>query len=85
MIGRWLRRRWWDFEDAITDALDWQPSPAPPLKPLPPAPPKEPHQHVNYSFTSVGFQRATPEQADAEMLQLIFREMAKNTFFEIRY
>jgi hypothetical protein len=29
VILKWLRRRWWDFEDAIVDALDWQlPRPA---------------------------------------------------------
>jgi hypothetical protein len=83
-ISAWLRRRCWQIEDAIVDVLDWQSPPTPPLKPLPPAPPKEQHHYANYSFTSVGFQRVTAEQANNEMLQQIFKQMAKGCFFEIK-
>jgi hypothetical protein len=87
MIGavlKWLRWRYWDFEDAITDVLDWQPRPTPPIKPLP-APPSEPHKHVPFHFTGVTFQRATAEQANAEMLRQVLHAIGKNIFVEIRY
>jgi hypothetical protein len=84
-ILKWFRRRYWQIEDALTDLIDWSPPPAPSIKPLPPARPKEQHRYANWNCVGVGFQRVTAEQANNEMLQQIFRQMAKHSFFEIRY
>ena len=84
MIGRWLRRRWWQIEDAATDLLDWLPRPDPPLKPLPPAPPKEPSHYVQYSMASVGFNRADAESVDAQWTREIMTKLAAGHFVEIR-
>lgn len=83
-IMRWLRHCYWQAEDKLVDILDWAPPPTPQMKPLPAPPPKEQRQ-VPFHFTSVGFQRATPEQADAEMLRQVLQAIGKNTFVEIRW
>lgn len=40
---------------------------------------------VTWSYIGVGGSRTSAEEANDEMLQQIFRQMAKGTFFEIRY
>ena len=84
MIGRWLRWRWWDFEDFLTGILDWQPRPEPPIKPLPPAPAPERH-HVPFHFTTVSMERADPQSVDAEWTASIMRQIASGKFFQIEY
>jgi hypothetical protein len=84
-LRRWLRRRYWAIEDALTDLIDWQPSPAPTLKPLPPAPPKEQHKVVPFCFTGLSFNRATAESTDAERLREVFRAIGRNTYVEIKW
>jgi hypothetical protein len=54
------------------------------VKPLPPAIPKEQRHYVNYSFTSVGTNRMSAEQADTEMLRQVLQAIGKRTFVEIR-
>ena len=83
-ILKWLRCRYWDFEDALTDLIDWQPRPVSP-KPLPPAPPEEQHHYTTCNCVGVGFQRADAESVDALWQQQIFKQKASGRFFEIGY
>jgi hypothetical protein len=83
-VLRWLRRRWWAIEDAVTDLIDWSPRPAP-SKPLPPAPSEEPKHHVPFHFAAVGMQRADTQSVDALFQQQLFKQIASRRYFEIGY
>jgi hypothetical protein len=79
-VKKWLRRRWWAIEDALTDLIDWQPRPASP-KPLPP---EEPKHYGSCLCASVSFQRMSNEQAHTEMWNAVFKALGRGQFFEIR-